>query len=166
MSTRGIIAERDDTHGGFRGRYHHWDSYPRGLGKALYTIYHEVFEKDLKSMLRVLLHEHTAGWSTIVDGDWACPIGFDEAGPQCYCHGTRSEPARGWVYPDTDSCCEFAYVIDKAKKTMAIFERQYESGEHAMGFFGIPIDDDAAWITVAIVDLDGPEPDWSKISAF
>jgi len=65
VSTRGVIA-RATGNGGFVGRYHHWDSYPEGLGR---TLYHWAQRMPLDRMLRMLIDEHPAGWSTIVNTD-------------------------------------------------------------------------------------------------
>lgn len=77
MSTRSMIARRDPD-GTLRGRYHHSDGYPSGLGKALWALFHrEVadggFGKDTILMRRVLLEEHPGGWSDITGP-------FDEVG--------------------------------------------------------------------------------------
>ena len=68
MATRGAIA-RDLGDSRFRGIYHHWDAYPAGLGKTLWDAYRYYFELDLELMLRRLIDDHPAGWSTIVDCD-------------------------------------------------------------------------------------------------
>lgn len=82
MSTRGMIA-RLAPDGSKIGTYHHFDSYPSGLGQALHRLYNrEVaeggFGKDLIYMHRVLLEEHPAGWSNIT-GRWGMdgPEGAD-----------------------------------------------------------------------------------------
>jgi hypothetical protein len=102
MSTRGAIARK--TSNGkpgepqtFVGRHHHWDSYPSGLGKALWGLYHGHFQRDLQAMLTVLVDDHPAGWSTICGKDVTKAPGFHEGlgdtttNPLCYCHGDRSE---------------------------------------------------------------------------
>jgi hypothetical protein len=71
VSTNGIIA-RSTGQGIFEGVYHHWDSYPnQGLGQFLIHILTGHFDNDLARMLRVLIDEHPAGWSTIVNKDFA-----------------------------------------------------------------------------------------------
>lgn len=74
MATRGLIARKTAT--GLQGRYHHWDSYPSGLGQTLYTLYHGHFQGDLEKMLAVLIDEHEAGWSNINDADFSLTPGF------------------------------------------------------------------------------------------
>ena len=45
MSTREVIArQKGDV---FEGRYHHWDSYPSGLGKALWELANGTFKGKL-----------------------------------------------------------------------------------------------------------------------
>lgn len=87
MSTRSIIARAVGD--GFRGRYHHWDGYPTGLGKALWGLHRGHFEGDLARMLRALIDDHPAGWSTIVDRDFSLTPGYIEYGhgpcTQCGC---------------------------------------------------------------------------------
>ena len=88
MSTRGVIARLvgappvDSPLGAqspqFFGRYHHWDSYPSGLGHTLWELYHEQFQCDLEAMSWVLIDEHPAGWSTINGADFRLTAGFTE----------------------------------------------------------------------------------------
>jgi hypothetical protein len=77
MGTRGVIARAAGD--GFAGRYHHWDSYPEGLGKALWDLAHGRFRNDLEGMMRFLIDEHPAGWSTIVGADFSQTPGFHES---------------------------------------------------------------------------------------
>src|SRR6266852_4091609 len=119
MSTNGIIA-RSTGEATFKGVYHHWDSYPNGgLGQALTQLLAGHFQNDLARMLRVLIDEHPAGWSTIVNKDFSLKPGYtsdsahpdpsdpdyaakkeafwsspDYRRPQCYCHGKRREEAQ------------------------------------------------------------------------
>jgi len=53
MATRGVIARK--TEDGFEGRYHHFDSYPTGLGETLFDLYNGHFKKDLTAMLKYLI---------------------------------------------------------------------------------------------------------------
>jgi hypothetical protein len=129
MSTRGIIA-RSTGESTFAGRYHHWDSYPSGLGVAIVELYRGHFKHDLTRMLQVLLDKHPAGWSTIVHKDFNLKPGYTNVGsrpdgmsieefqnqpfnrrPQCYCHGHRKEV--GWVADEKSDCgAEWAYVVE------------------------------------------------------
>jgi hypothetical protein len=150
MSTRGIIAWPEKTMG-WEGVYHHWDSYPSGLGKALWHSLHGHFAGDVGAMLQVLIVEHPAGWSTILSdtaapcADWTQVPGFvnptgdvsfdTPTRPQCYCHGDRSDPARRLVTG---------------------------LGAHAVGMFGSN-PGVARWRQCAVIDLDGPEPSWETM---
>lgn len=79
MSTRSAIARLTGREPlAFEGRYHHWDGYPTGLGRALWTLYHGHFQRDLSAMLEVLIDRHPAGWSTIIGADFTREPGFQE----------------------------------------------------------------------------------------
>ena len=128
MSTRSAIAR---VHGdGFLGVYHHWDGYPTGLGKTLWDNTHKM---PLKELLNLLIDQHPAGWSTIIERNLALPAGFQEITPgfsyqdalkkiqekrnnslppECYCHGDRIEDAMP-VDRNTDSGMEWAMCLTK-----------------------------------------------------
>ena len=141
MSTRGIIARPTEGEG-FIGRYHHFDAYPAGLGMQLIDL---INAWGVSNTTKTLIDDHPAGWSSIF-GDWSQKPGFIEFNkqhrdevrkrPQCYCHGDRQEQEQ--VFDNTDSGCEFAYVIDEDAKEMLIYETQHADGGHAMGMFGFP----------------------------
>lgn len=76
MGTRGVIARPDGE--GFKGRYHHWDSYPEGLGKTLFERRKDTFAGDTDAMLAFLIDQHSAGWSTINGADLSKSTGFQE----------------------------------------------------------------------------------------
>ena len=218
MSTRGVIARQNGS--GFIGRYHHWDSYPEGLGKTLYDWAQRM---PLDRMLHILLDEHPAGWSTIVDTDPTLDPGYVEVNdderrcvicgmkiwehyrqyygkdgrpplpekfahipgnvylltdhspkpetfptdrrPQCYCHGDHHENI-DQVLTDKNAAgcgCEWAYVFDESARTMTIMSSYCKSGHKMIGMFGTG-DHEAVWLPVVTIHLDGPEPDWAKIS--
>lgn len=73
MSTRSVIARKTQT--GFTGVYHHWDGYPSGLGAMLFELRNGHFKRDTQAMLRYLIDEHPAGWSTIINADFSLPSG-------------------------------------------------------------------------------------------
>jgi hypothetical protein len=227
MSTRSVIARATPT--GFKGRYHHWDGYPEGLGATLFQIHREVFSGDTGAMLKTLLDKHPAGWSTINGADWSLKPGnvpYDEQPckecgepnwkhyiqsyeshglpkpppgpaasdaapalaldhqfmadlegarrPECHCHdmqGKRNKDAKAWLVTERNasgSGCEWAYVFTPRERVMAVCSSYVTSipeavGQKMIGFFGMG-DPDAEWKPVAIVDLDGPEPDWQAIA--
>ena len=183
MGTRGIIARpAGDT---WAGVYHHWDSYPSGLGKALWDMAHGPFDGRLRDMMHTLLDEHRGGWSTIVNKDWDKAPGFREYDPtqpnilkepeayaawdkehnqpQCYCHGDRREGPFPLLTPEgDDGGAEWVYVIDVLDNTMSIYEAEMGDGAHAVGMFGVnPAR--TQWTLRCVVNLDGPEPDWASI---
>lgn len=67
MSTRGCIAKPESD--GWRGRYHHYDSYPSGLGLFLFKSYHGFFHGDVDEMIRTLIDDEPVGWSFIIGTD-------------------------------------------------------------------------------------------------
>lgn len=153
MSTRGAIAR---PHGdGWQGRYHHFDSYPSGLGKDLHDLYHGHFRGNLVEMQKVLIDEHPAGWSTLA-GDWECEPGYDTAGPRCYCHGSRSEDPMNVLEcrcPSDPSECdplfiEWAYVL--GEKGIGVYTSHGTSGEYHHRFVThVPWNDlDVNWADV------------------
>lgn len=75
MGTRGVIAKPDGD--GWRGRYHHWDSYPSGLGAALLRAHEDLGSTD--EMVRVLIDEELVGWSTICGKDLRQPKGWHDS---------------------------------------------------------------------------------------
>ena len=170
MSTRGCIARllrKDPLE--FEGVYHHWDSYPSGLGRALFHLRRGFFREDTDAMLRMLIDQHPAGWSVVVGARFDLTPGFRDRSkseetddrPQCYCHGDRHSP--GWTVTQQnagDSGIEYAYVFDGRK--MLVAGSFCRSGDKMVGMFGMG-DPDAVWSVIAEVDLDGPEPDWEKL---
>ena len=148
MATRGaIFRKRGDE---LVGRYHHWDSYPEGLGATLFEWARE-FGWDLERMMEFLIDRHPAGWSTIVMRKPFAPIGYGvEVGPECYCHGVRHDPPHELHSLDDAASCgaEWAYVIDPGAAVMEVWKRTWDD------------DDEWSWKLVATVSLVGPEPDW------
>lgn len=183
MSTRSIISEpcyrdEEDEDGGdcphgWRGRYHHSDGYPSGVGQTLWQLYRGHFHQDVAAMRRYLLHEHS-GWSTINGADFALPPGFIEnvadryetdalgrvdwtkppkpRGPACYCHGDRNE--EGWWITDlAETWCEWRYLL----------------GDDALGVYEIryALDDGDARTKAethrGTFPWTGPQPPWHKL---
>lgn len=160
MGTRGAIGyfTRGDA---WRGRYHHWDSYPTALGKTLWDLYHVQFEKDLRKMLRILTEQHSS-WSTINGKDFKWrpqerPEGvrkevveaFNANPPECHCHGTRGEgfDKDEWVKSGEDGGgMEWAYVFRKGKELMHVMRHSPDG-----------------WLSARVVDLRGREPDWDRV---
>ena len=179
MSTRAAIARLTQVSPvKWAGRYHHWDGYPSGLGATLWELYHGHFGRDLDAMLQVLLDDHPAGWSSLNAKDFTQFPGFNEPlnassqsaeQPHCYCHGDRQEEE--WLITDENasgSGCEWAYVFtsakatgDKRHDTMLVLSSYTLDGK-MIGMFGVG-NSEAVWPVVAVVDLDGTEPNWEVI---
>lgn len=80
MSTRSCIGRAKPSDRNPLVRYHHWDGYPSGLGATLYDLYRNQFHRDLDAMLKVLIDDHPAGWSTINGKDFDLEPAFEEHG--------------------------------------------------------------------------------------
>lgn len=164
-----MIAQRTKD-GTLEGRYHHWDAYPRGLGKALWDAYHGHFDRDWVAMVALMIDDHPAGWSTICGADLSMSPGFRENttlidfdkphGPECYCHGDRSQEAQppmvcGCLIGDTHTCgkgfwIEWIYAIGEEGMEV-YFYRELPSGT-------------MAHVLVDVIEWGGSEPDWNEIN--
>jgi hypothetical protein len=129
-----VIARTSDGGKTFRGVYHHWDSYPAGLGKTLFHLLRKDPEK-----LRLLIDEHPKGWSTI-NKDWDLePIDTRRenkptpCGPEFYGKGdTEFECTERNA---TESGCEYAYAFED--RTMYVLSSYREDGDKMIGMFGM-----------------------------
>jgi len=176
MSTPGIIS-RSTGEGTFTGRYHHWDSYPHGLGVALVELYRGHFERDLDRMLQVLLDEHKS-WSTIVHKDFKLKPGYTNVAsrpegmsieafhnlplnrrPQCHCCGARRE--EGFVADEKSDCgAEWAYVFEtvpahdeqpEQKLLHVLYPEKNQSGEYSWkeaGRIDLESENKIDWVTI------------------
>lgn len=173
MSTRSTIARKVSNGKAykFRGVYHHWDGYPGALGATLHELYNGHFGKDLEAMLKYLIDDHPAGWSSINNADFTQEPGFEERGfktkgPQCYCHGGRKE--KGWEVTESNasgSGCEYGYVLYRDRSgapCMDVLSSHCADGSKMIGMFGMG-DDKATWALLATVKLDEPAPDWKAV---
>lgn len=184
MSTRSVIARK--TKVGFSGRYHHWDGYPSGLGESLFKIRKKYFNGDTKVMLKVLIDEHPAGWSSILNANFTKPIGWvdtmkledvngvrgweefnKDPSPRCFCHGERSESTHRVNQGNASGVgCEYAYVF-KGDKMHILSSYWPEDGSNCegqkmIGMFGMGCEG-AEWRPFAIIDLNGREPGWKTL---
>ena len=184
MSTRGCIAV--GTIDNFEGRYHHSDSYPTSLGATLWELYRGHFRKDLEAMVKFLIEDHPAGWSTINNRNFDLEPGFidlnSEQGkklytppydeklfaatpPACYCHGDRKESAQLITHKTNGGDCglEFLYILNIRYNTISIFEWIYkDDGSHATGMFGFG-PENAHWKHLRTADLNGRKPGWKSM---
>lgn len=173
MATRGAIVRATGTNS-FAGAYHHWDSYPTSLGSTLWNLYHERYKKDLDAMLKELIDDHPAGWSTINDADWNQSPGYTEykdtteteekQRPQCYCHGDRRESANVVTEKTAANVgCEYVYAFgEENERPYMLILSSYVGERKMIGMFGMG-DPDATWHILAKIMLNSEEPDWSKI---
>lgn len=89
-------------------------------------------------------------------------------GPECFCHGGRSEKAQVCTERNSQGCgCEWAYVFRKADgvPTMDILSSYHPEGGKMIGMFGCG-NPDAKWYRVASVDLTANEPNWKAVENF
>jgi hypothetical protein len=180
MSTRGGIVRitKSGPNGEpleWAGRYHHWDSYPTSLGATLYELNRDHFKGDTAAMLRTLIDEHPAGWSTINGGDFTKPAGWcdsteDREGPECYCHGGRSEGENLLTQENAASVgCEWIYAFNGGGSMFVLSsrcapDRPVVGGSKMIGAFGQG-DPKATWHPIGCVELAEPAPDWEKLEA-
>ncbi|MBI3334041.1 hypothetical protein HYZ97_01000 [Candidatus Pacearchaeota archaeon] len=147
---RGAIARV--TGEGFRGIYHHRDSYPSSLGKTLWDTYQKV--GDLETILDCLIDQHPGGWSSL------------EGAARCYCHRDWDKgDSEGWEVNQSNASrlgVEWVYAFDVPNNTMLVIRSFNPSGAKVIGAFGLG-NPDALWSVVATIDLKGIEPDWKSI---
>ena len=137
MSTRAIIGKTTGAEQQFRGIYSHSDGYPTWLGKSLWQTVHEQFHGDVKRFVREMITKHPGGWSSFGD----C----------CYCHeNSVKTSAPKMVFTDKD----FTNGDDGSAEWLYIFDVE----NHKLFIRDVNHKED-----VGVIDLDGPEPDWSKI---
>lgn len=112
MSTRSVIAIPDGKTG-FRGRFVHWDGYPRGVGQSLRSI---ILRDGMEKAIRTLIVEYHA-WETVdAYNSQAVPEYMDAAGFVAVTgYGIAQVPQPGsenvWIERDTETWCEWAYVL-------------------------------------------------------
>jgi hypothetical protein len=163
MATRGGIV-RVTGENTFKGRYHHFDAYPDGLGKTLWDLYRERHNKNLEAMMKELIDDHPAGWSSINNADWSqspgyggrIGVGEDKGRPQCYCHGERSETPHDLTQANAGGAdCEYIYAfVNEDGKDMMLALKMFSIRTTTM--FG-------NWKLMAKIDLNGEEPAWSEL---
>lgn len=168
MGTRGVIAKPDGD--GWRGRYHHWDSYPSGLGATLLGLHESHFEGDTDAMIRYLIDEEPGGWSTICGVDFSLPKGWHDsldrdglcalcAAPmwrhyaQYYPEGGPDDPMvngtrrRGLIHPGETMQLGHSFESIPAPKGPQSYSARGEAGDHWI----ISADEDASgteWVYV------------------
>jgi len=166
VSTRSVIARVGEHEGQFRGRYVHADGYPTGMGPTLWTALHGHFKNNLAAMLAYLIDAKHAqcGWSALVGKDFNLKPAYtwqkaiadgakyevyskrpDYLRPQCFAGRPGEEP---YLFTEKDfengTDVEWLYVFDEAERKL--FIRDIGAKED-----------------VAIIDLNGEEPNWVAI---
>lgn len=166
MSTRSVIARSGEHEGQFFGRYVHADGMPTSMGACLWSLLHGHFKNDLSAMLAYLIDEPHAqcGWSALVGKDFKLKPGYtwqkatadgskyevyskrpDYRRPQCFSGRPSEDP---YLFTEKDfengTDVEWRYVFDEVERKL--FVRDVSAKED-----------------VAVIDLNGEEPDWSTI---
>jgi FMN phosphatase YigB (HAD superfamily) len=151
MSTRALIGKLTGLNGIYpmgEGVYHHWDGYPAELGAVLFDLFHTKYRGDMKRMLQEIVDSHPGGWSDLKKGS-------------CYCHTRKEEMARGFGDLQWASRvgCEWAYLFTvRDGKPMMVVARHLAEWDDRSGKLLREW-----WETIAIVSLDGEEPNWGAI---
>ena len=108
MSTRGVIARVQGD--GWKGIYHHSDSYPTWLGRELWRALQNEYEGDVEALLKDAVDEHPGGWSSFSD--------------RCYCHDPERKDEGDMIMTDRDCdplFIEWVYAFDPGSRTMSVF---------------------------------------------
>ncbi|SRR6266576_58459 len=163
MSTRSVIARVGEHEGQFAGRYVHADGMPTSMGATLWNVLHGHFKNDVGKMLAYLIDAKHAqcGWSALVRKDFNLKPAYtwqkaiadgakyevyskraDYLRPQCFAGRPGEEPC---LFTEKDvkngTDVEWLYVFDEAE--CKLFVRDVSANED-----------------VAVIDLDGVEPNW------
>jgi hypothetical protein len=151
MATRALIGRLTGLNGIYpmgEGVYHHWDGYPPGLGALLFRLFHKEYKGDMERMLKEIVDSHPGGWSYLAERD-------------CYCHARGEGMADGFgdLQWASRSGCEWAYLFAiQDGKPMMVVARHLTEWDDRRGTISREW-----WESIAIVSLDGEEPDWEAI---
>ncbi len=148
MSTRGVIAvAENDNPLTFSGRYHHWDSYPLGLGKTLWDLYQTTYYGNFDALKKDLIEDHPLGWSSINDNNMTC-----------YCHSRKEVGEQIVTHLNAAKIgCEYAYILGEHEM---IILSSYSGDTKMIGMFGAG-DKTAVWKLIGMVPWKEPEPNWT-----
>lgn len=176
MSTHGIIGYYTTmANRVWKGRYHHFDAYPTGLGSALWRHLHGHFKGDLKKFLKVLTEEHTS-WQTIchrqMSFKWRprypesgvkkeIAETFKACAPECFCHGDSGVEMDDWLWSHQNAIlgARWAYVFDRVRKVLHVFQRVMAIDIPSKG----KSEAQPSWHLEAAMNLRGLEPEWDVI---
>lgn len=184
MGTRGIIAKVEGD--GWKGRYHHWDSYPEGLGKTLHEARDKYFDGNVQALIKKLIDDEPVGWSSINGFDLSKPPQWGEERQREEENGPQSYSARGekphtgldstgvWITSDgDDGGTEWCYVL--SERGITVLERRFGSPEndqgHGVGMFGFGASDTTSggyWHYCAFVpwDVETDGVPWEEIAVW
>ena len=123
MSTRSFIMKqtKDENDQGdwAEGTYHHWDGYPKALGRYLENNFNLFPSRGWEWVDEILKHS----WSAIWNGD-------------CHCCGTMKDGRREKIdylplHPKDDMSAEYMYVFAKedGKNLLKIYEGAWDSDD-------------------------------------
>jgi hypothetical protein len=173
MSTRSVIARPiAGAELRFAGRYCHSDGYPSGVGKTLFEAVNGYFNGDIGAMLTLLLDDHPAGWSSLMNADFSLKPGFTSYDvpkkykkpdgstnwatyfqspqwrrPRCYCHGQRHHGGELRTEANTlDTDIEYAYLVHEPARILTILVPDIET-----------------FTELATIAFDGDSPDWDAL---
>jgi hypothetical protein len=166
MSTRSAIARWND--GKWIGVYVHSDGYPTWRGKELWRLLHEGAGGDVEKLLTFLIDTHPNGWSSLGEELVAETWNFPNRGPGCvYYDRQDDEPMPQSWDGGNELFLEWVWGFDAdARQLHVLCSRRAPGTTIETGTDG------RTWETpnyehaeVAVLDLDGPEPDWHAIEA-
>lgn len=136
LSTNSFVGVYTDTGLTFKAQYCHWDGYPSGVGKALWSNWHSAFNGDTQKLADFVLRSRY-GWSVLADTDFTkSPVwweGHDPEKDEKFKHhprwyDTRSADFRGMAEYITHNTyqqwigIEWAYLIDIERDVIDVFK--------------------------------------------
>lgn len=131
-----------------KGVYHACDGRPMRLGARLFWLFRDTHPEDMDELLKELVDRHPGGWFRLEDWD-------------CFCHSHKERTGVDasdlqWVVGEE---CDWAYFINLEGEDpiMVVARRLARRGEQASEAV------QERWGEVAIVFLNGKEPNWEEI---
>ncbi len=166
MSTRSVIARVGEHEGQFAGRYVHADGMPTSMGACLWNLLQGHFKNDLAKMLTYLIDAKHAqcGWSSLVGKDFNLK-------PAYTWQKATADGAKYEVYSKRPDYLRPQCFAGRPGEEPCLFtEKDFEDGTDVEWLYAFDenqcklyIRDIGAKEDVAIVDLNGEEPNWVVI---
>lgn len=158
MSTRGVIAKTAGD--GWVGVYNHFDSYPSGLGEALWHATRPFVATDdpppavgLQHFIEQYIDAHSGGWSSFPD--------------RCYCHDMdrSNEPDMIITSETVDALFyEYVYIIDPSHCDMIVLGTMSSDDIRRYGFVPMSLESHGYMlVTLGEIDLLADSVDWSVL---